>query len=318
MNRVHCLIEKANVLDLARYPDKLRLEMTLSTLHNVDSNQVFIGNGSSDVLMRIGQSLLRTSDLALFSEYTFELFPQICRATQCRSTICDSMNYSHNIKKIVDLINQQDTRVLFIDNPCNPTGTVLETSDIIFLLENVPPKTIVVIDEAYFDYVLESRFTSCLSLVQRYENLIVSRTLSKAYGLAGLRLGYCISSPTLINYLKEKTPPYSVGTLTQSVAEAALISRDFVEKSVTINAQSRHYLFSNLYKYGIVPAQPNANYIFLRFLRNGENVSQVLSENGIKIRWFGHDFEYARVSIGLDIENEIFLQSVKKALNDAS
>ncbi|WP_083237519.1 pyridoxal phosphate-dependent aminotransferase [Burkholderia singularis] len=230
------LLEHCNI---ARYPDNHypALRSALSRLHSIDENQLLIGNGSSEILMFLARAFLSRGRTALCSEYSFSFYSIASSMTGAEIRFVPSKYYGHDVDALLEAA--ADAQVIFLDNPCNPTGRYLNEVTMRSLLQHIPESTLLVVDEAYVEYATSPDFKSCIGFVNQYPNLVVVRTLSKAYGLAGLRLGYGISNPMLIGQLERARPPFNINALTAELARMALEDADFIAACRSHNAAER-------------------------------------------------------------------------------
>ncbi|MCL5669001.1 MAG: histidinol-phosphate transaminase, partial [Gammaproteobacteria bacterium] len=216
---------RAALPELARYPDGagFELKQALSHKHGVASEQITLGNGSNDILELIARAFVTPEHEVIFSEHSFAVYPIVTQAVGAAARVAPACNFGHDLDAMHSLINDR-TRVIFIANPNNPTGTWLERESLEAFVRAVPQHALVVIDEAYYEYAAdtETRYPDTLPWVARYPNLIVTRTFSKAYGLAGLRAGYSVSHGEVADMLNRVRQPFNVNSLAQAAALAAL------------------------------------------------------------------------------------------------
>ncbi|MGP8437997.1 histidinol-phosphate transaminase [Paraburkholderia fungorum] len=306
--RLKELAQRLAECNVALYPDNdyPGLKHALAQAQGVRASQLLIGNGSSEVLTLLARTFLSRGRIALCSTYSFSLFSIVTSITGAEVRRVPSLDYGHDIAALVAEAN--GAQVIFIDNPCNPTGRYLDRSAWVELLRQVPVSTLVVIDEAYAEYVTQADFESCIGLVDEYPNLVVVRTLSKAYGLAGLRLGYGVAGEGLIALLERARSPFNVNTLTSELARAALADTTFLEACRSHNAAERTRLEAHPaiapYSVGV----SHGNFIFLKLPRAAEIAEQLKARN-IHVRGFAEYPDHLRVTIGTVNENQRFIDA---------
>ncbi|HED18935.1 MAG TPA: histidinol-phosphate transaminase, partial [Gammaproteobacteria bacterium] len=228
--------------DLARYPDGngFTLKAALAGKHTVAADCITLGNGSNDVLELVARAFLSPGSSAVFSAHAFAVYPLVTQAIGAQANVAAAHDgstgprYGHNLDAMLKAIDA-DTRVVFIANPNNPTGTWLDSAALRAFVDAVPQNIIVVIDEAYFEYVSEPDYPDTMAWLPDFPNLLVTRTFSKAYGLASLRVGYGVSRSGLADVLNRVRQPFNVNSLAQAGAVAALEDEDHLHKSVRAN-----------------------------------------------------------------------------------
>ncbi|NJD08809.1 MAG: histidinol-phosphate transaminase, partial [Methylococcaceae bacterium] len=224
--------------ELHLYPDGggFELKAALARHLNVGADQITLGNGSNDVLDLVGRAFLGPGTAAVFSAHAFAVYPIVTQACGAELRVAKAHDggegpaYGHDLKAMAKLIDEP-VRVVFVANPNNPTGTYLRRDELRAFLAAVPPQVVVVVDEAYFEYVDFPDYPDCLQWLKDFPNLIVTRTFSKAYGLAGLRVGYAVSSPALADLLNRVRQPFNVNTLALAAATAALGDREHLDRT---------------------------------------------------------------------------------------
>jgi len=307
--------------DAARYPDGngFELKAVLAAKYRVPADWLTLGNGSNDILELAAHALLGPDTSAVYSQYTFVVYPLATQAVGARAIVTPATSgLGHDLEAMRTAI-AEDTRVVFIANPNNPTGTFLSAAAIEAFLEPVPAHVAVVLDEAYNEYLDPAlRFDSTL-WVQRFPNLIVSRTLSKAYGLAGLRIGFAIAQPFLTDVLNRIRQPFNVNSLAQAAAVAALADQAFLDKSFRVNADGYRQLTEGLARLGLEFIPSYGNFVLVRVGDDdaaGARVNLALLKQGIIVRPVGNYGlpRWLRISIGLAEENAALLAALPQAL----
>ncbi|MDR0564848.1 MAG: histidinol-phosphate transaminase [Azoarcus sp.] len=299
-----------------RYPDgnAFALKAALAKKVGVDMAQLVIGNGSNDILEIATQTFLTPGTSAVFAQYSFAVYPL---ATLARGATCiqvPAQNYGHDLDAMRAAITP-DTRILFIANPNNPTGTFLPGNKIEAFLAQIPQDVLVVLDEAYTEFLPpESRYDA-IAWIKKFPNLLVSRTLCKAYGLAGLRLGYAVAHPEVADLMNRVRQPFNVSVVAQAAAVAALKDQDFVEKVAENNRRGIAQLSAVFDELGLEWIPSFGNFITVR-VGDGAKVNQSLLAQGVIVRPIaGYGLpEWLRVSVGLPEENARFIEALRRAL----
>jgi len=306
------------------YPDDTayRLRRALAKRHGVEADALIVGSGSSDIIDMVARSFLMPGRNAVFSTHAFAMYPIYTQAAGAEGRAAPAlavdhpcMPYGHDLAAMARLVDEQ-TRVLFIANPNNPTGTWLERQALEGFLAGLPEQVIVVLDEAYTEYVEEPGFPNGLELLGRYPNLIVTRTFSKIYGLAGLRVGYGVADPELVALIGRVRHPFNVNSAALAAAEAALDDRAFVQRSVEVNRAGLLQLQEGFAALGLEYIPSVANFITVDLQRSGAEVDQALLREGVVVRPVANYQlpNHLRVTVGGSAENERLLRSLAKVL----
>lgn len=300
------------------YPDGgcFALKHALSTFLGVQPVQLTIGNGSENILEIIAKAYLSQGSAAVISQYAFLTIPLLIKSYGANIIKVPASNFGHDIKKMIAAINEK-TRIIFIVNPNNPTGTYTNNNDLVTLLESVSPHVLVVLDEAYHEYIDQADYPDSLKLLKKYPNLVITRTFSKAYGLAALRLGYAVSSPEIADILNRARLPFNVNSIAACAAIAALLDQDHIAKSVALNKHGMIQLAEGLRKLAVDYIPSLGNFITMNVKQNGAEIYQKLLHQGVIVRPLGA-YElptYIRVTVGTVEQNEAFLAALQKVLN---
>ncbi len=304
--------------EICRYPDGngFELKAALAARFSVNMNAIVLGNGSNDVLELVSLAFLGAGRSAVFSQHAFAVYPLATQARGARSIVVPAKAYGHDVAAMADAV-ADDTAVVWIANPNNPTGTLAAPAELEALLRRLSPRVLVVLDEAYSEYLpLEAKYDS-VKWLKRYPNLIVVRTFSKAYGLAGLRVGYGLMQPALADMMNRVRQPFNVNGLALAAATAALDDMEFVARSYAENLQGLRQLEEGTRALGLdaIPSYGNfltvrvgkANDIFKRLLRRGVIVRPVA---GYALP------EHLRVTVGMPDENTRFLAALAASLKE--
>lgn len=298
---------------LHRYPDggAHRLRGALADRWKVQPDQVILGNGSDEILGLLARTFLAPGDEAVMAEQTFVIYKMEVTAAHGKPVVLPMRQGRHDLEAMAAAVTPK-TRLLFICNPNNPTGTMVTAAEVARLMERVPDSVIVVFDEAYYEYVQSRDFPDSLGYVLRGRHAIVLRTFSKIYGLAGLRIGYGLTTAEIAGYLNRLRPPFNANSLAQRAALAALQDEDHVSRSRTLNQAEMETVRKGLEALGFQPLPSEANFLYFDVGRDGQEVYQALLREGIILRHIHGSM--LRVSIGLPDENRRFLAALKKIL----
>lgn len=309
-------IEKA-LPQLALYPDgsAFGLKSKLANQLSFDIAQITIGNGSNELLDLVARVFLSPSDNAVVSRHAFIVYPIAVKALGAELRVAEARNFGHDLDAMAKLVDE-NTKLIFIANPNNPTGNWLGIDEIEKFLCQIPASVVVVLDEAYHEYVDKPDYASGLTILNKFPNLIVSRTFSKAYGLAGLRVGYCISNHVIADLLNRLREPFNVNSLALAAAEAVLDDTDYLAKGLAVNRAGIKQLESGLRDLGLSCVESAGNFILVDFGRDAMPLYQDFLREGIILRPVGvYDLPtFLRVSIGLPEQNLRFLAACKKVL----
>jgi len=311
---------KTALPELGRYPDGFELSKALSEKLGVPAEQIVLGNGSNDVLELAGMAFLAPGCSAVYSQHAFAVYPLATQARGAHSIVTPAKNFGHDLEAMLAAI-RPDTHVVFIANPNNPTGTMLTAAELESFLGRAPKNVIIVVDEAYNEYLDPALRCPSIEWIARFPNLIVTRTFSKVYGLAGLRVGYAVCRPEVADLLNRVRQPFNVNNLAIVGAVAALTDHDFLRESFELNVSGMQQLQDGCKRIGIAWIPSYANFLTVEIPRLGNQsqagaVFQKLLRAGVIVRPLaGYAMpDHLRVSIGLASENARFLQSLEVAL----
>ena len=302
--------------DLSRYPDGngFELKQALCRRYGVTADQIVLGNGSNDVLELAARAFLTPNDSAIYSQHAFAVYPLAVQAIGARAIEVPARDFAHDPDAMLRAVEAK-TRVLFIANPNNPTGTMIPADRLEKFIAALPPHVLVVLDEAYSEYVPPEDSYDSLPWIQRYPNLVVTRTFSKVYGLAGLRVGCAFAAPQVADLMNRVRQPFNVNSVSLAAAAAALEDSDFVRKSVNLNAAGMRQVVEGLKRLGLEHIRSYGNFVTFR-VEGAATVYQRLLRNGVIVRpiaSYGMP-NHLRVTIGLETENSRFLESLRKSL----
>ena len=309
---------KEMLSDLTRYPDAngFYLKEALAKKYSVDNNQITLGNGSNDLLELVARAFVTTEHEIMFSEHAFVVYPIVTQAIGAKAVVVPAVDYGHDLTAMLTAITDK-TKLIFIANPNNPTGTFLAEDDLYAFLEKVPSNVLVVLDEAYFEYADIIARGNAVQWIETFPNLIVSRTFSKAYGLAGLRVGYMISNPQVANILNRVRQPFNCNALALKAAETVLSDEDYLNEGVALNNCGMRDLvqFFDKYAFDYIPSM--GNFITVDMKQSGDVVYELLLKEGVIVRPVtGYGLpNHLRISIGTQAENQRFKDALINVLN---
>ena len=305
--------------DLGRYPDAngFELKEALSARLGVPQDWLTLGNGSNDILELVAHAWLQPGLSAVYSQYSFQVYELATQETGARAIVTPAKDFGHDLPAMRAAI-APDTRGVFIANPNNPTGTFLPAAQIEAFLQSVPPHVVVVLDEAYNEYLEPSLWVDAVAWVKRFPNLVLSRTFSKAYGLAGLRVGYGVAQPALTDLMNRVRQPFNVNSMAQAAAVAALADQPFLQRSRALNAEGIKLLQTTFDAMGLQYVPSYGNFVLVK-VGDANGVNEKLLKAGVIVRPVGNYGlpEWLRITVGLPEENRIFLDALGAALGRA-
>lgn len=310
------ILNKLNEIHLYPDPEANELKKLIANKNNINTNQIVIGNGSTEIIDLITQDAISNGDSAIISDYSYPLYEILIKNNHGKPVIVPTMGWQYDLKKIHDAI-QKNTKIIFLANPNNPTGTWISYNDLNNFLKKIPENILVIIDEAYYDFLEnEPGYKSSIVLVNNYKNVIVTRTFSKVYGLAGLRVGYAISSSETIARIKKRKQSANVNIIAQYAATIAYNDeyyRKNVVKEVKIN---RNFLQKELKKHKINYISTKTNFILIEVSQSSLDIYRKLLNFNIIVQpmEFYNLKNYIRVSIGTKHELKIFVNSLLQVI----
>jgi histidinol-phosphate aminotransferase len=302
--------------ETGRYPDGngFALKSALSKRYGVAPDQIIIGNGSNDVLEMAARAFLAPGASAVYSQHAFVVYSLATQTIGATGIAVPAREFGHDLDAMSAAV-RDDTRVVFLANPNNPTGTWLPPKAIHAFLKTIPTDVLVVLDEAYNEYLDRENRSDTVRWNEEFSNLVVSRTFSKAYGLAGLRVGYGFAHPQVADLMNRVRQPFNVSDIAQVGAAAALFDDEFVEQSMLLNKQGMNTLTEGFMRLGLSWIPSHGNFVCVK-VGKGADVFQRLLKHGVIVRPIGAYGmpEYLRVSIGTAAENGRFLSALADVL----
>ena len=292
----------------------IALKAKLSAKLGVAANQIVLGNGSNDVLDIAAQTFLTPATSSVHAQHAFAVYPIATQTAGAQSIVVPARDYGHDLAAMRAAI-RDDTRVLWIANPNNPTGTFLPWAEIEAFLETVPPQVLVVLDEAYGEYLPPAERCDTAAWLARFPNLLITRTFSKAYGLAGLRVGYGLGHPDVIDLLNRVRHPFNVNLPALAAAEAALDDTEFLARSYALNTAGMAQLVAGLAELNIETVPSKGNFLLAK-VGDAARINTELLKRGVIVRPVANYGlpEFLRVSVGLAGQNARFLDALKACL----
>ncbi len=297
------------------YPDQKSLllrEALAKKLRQADNN-IIVGNGSDEIMQLAAATFLRPGEEVIIPENTFSLYNFFAKIFDGQPKFVPLKNNEQDLDAMARAITPK-TKLVFLCNPHNPTGTYISNKALEDFLKKVPDKVLVIIDEAYMEYVEAKDFPDALKYVHKGKSILVLRTFSKFYGLAGLRVGYGISHKDIISYMFRAKPPFNVNRLAQAGAKAALEDKEFQKKTYKNNLEGKKYLYAELDKLGLEYKKTESNFIFINLKKSADELFMKMMKQRIIIRpltSFGLP-QAIRVSIGTEEQNEKLISVLSK------
>jgi histidinol-phosphate aminotransferase len=309
---------KAAIKKVNFYPDGscLALKKRLATYYDLSDKNFIIGNGSNEIIEFLARGFLKEGDKVISSMTSFLVYPLITQVVGAVYEAIPMKDFRYDLQGVLRQIDDR-TKLIFISNPNNPTGTYVRAKNVARFLKEVPEHVIVCFDEAYVDFVEAKDFPNLLDEIHgNRSNLILLRTFSKSYGLAGLRIGYGIATPELVAYLQKIRQPFNVNHLAQVAAEAALTDGAFLNKTKKTVSEGKLFLCRKLTEMNLDFASSEANFVLVNVVRDSKKVSRMLMKLGLIVRpmtAYGLD-QYIRITIGTQGELARLVRALKQVL----
>src|SRR2546423_1125885 len=316
--RTRAAIE-ASLAEIARYPDGngFELKRALAKRYGVDMASIVLGNGSNDVLELVALAFLGPGRAAVYSQHAFAVYPLATQARGARSIVVAAKDYGHDLEAMAKAIDDE-TYVVWVANPNNPTGTLAGAAQMEAFLRRVPERVLVVLDEAYNEYLTPDVRADSLKWLKRHPNLIITRTFSKAYGLAGLRVGYALAHASVADIMNRVRQPFNVNSIALAAATAALDDMEFVARSFAENLHGMRQIEEGARKLGLDFIPSHGNFLTVRVGKATEIFKRLL-RRGVIVRPVGGAYqlpEHLRVTIGTAQENEKFLAALASSMRE--
>jgi histidinol-phosphate aminotransferase len=319
--RTRAAIEAA-IGEVARYPDGngFELKSALAKRYGIDMASIVLGNGSNDALELVALAFLGPGRAAVYSQHAFAVYPLATQARGARSIVVAAKDYGHDLEAMARAIDDE-TYVAWVANPNNPTGTLASGAEMEGFLRRVPERVLVVLDEAYNEYLTPDVRADSLKWLKRHPNLVITRTFSKAYGLAGLRVGYALAHPTVADVMNRVRQPFNVNGMALAAAVAALDDMEFVARSYADNLQGMKQLEEGARSLKLEFIQSHGNFLTLRVAQSGKSAAEVykrLLRRSVIVRPIaGYGLpEHLRVTVGTAAENDKFLAALAASIKE--
>lgn len=296
---------------LSSYPEEsITLKIALANFLGIHPTQITLGNGSENILEMIIKAYLHPTTNAIISQYTFQTIPLLLQSYNIPTKVVPTQEFAQDIDALLNAIDAQ-TRIIFLVNPNNPTGDYISTANFEYFMQHVPEHILVVVDEAYCEYMQVADYPNAQKYITTYPNLIITRTFSKVYGLAALRIGYSISSTIIAEVLNQARLPFNVNTLAIYAAIAALKDQKHLQRCIEVNHDGRLQLEYGLKNLGLTYLPSHANFISVD-VQDGNHIFEALQTQGVIVRPLDsyHMSNYIRVSIGTAEQNRCFLDAL--------
>ena len=309
--------------DLNRYPPQVSDELTsaISKRYSLDKKKIILGNGSDELISILAQTFLGSNDEAIYTEFGFLQFPQAICIAGAKGVVANDTKFTANVDNILSKVNK-NTKIIFLANPNNPTGTFLPKTEVMRLHSSIPPNILLVYDAAYAEYVVNNDYLDGSELVDSNENVIMLRTFSKLHGLASLRLGWGYASKKIIENLMKVRGPFSVNTAAIMAGVAAIEDLEFQNKSIKHNLKWMSWLKNELQLLNLDFQPSITNFLLIKFpnnnKHNAQNAENFLASKGILVRGmkvYGL-LDHLRVSVGNETENVRFIEELKTFLKN--
>ena len=310
---------EAAISDLTLYPDGsgFHLKQALAEKFSVQADQITLGNGSNELLELVARAFLTPECEVIFSQHAFAVYPIVTQAVGAKAVVVPALHYGHDLQAMLSRVTDK-TRVIFIANPNNPTGTLLAQRDVEAFIAALPNHVICVLDEAYFEFVSQSETIDSVSWLKNYPNLLITRTFSKAYGLAGLRVGYSLSSVEIADLLNRVRQPFNNNSLALAAAHAALEDVDYLQRTIANNTAGMAQLTAGFAELNLTWIPSAGNFVSVDLKQDGKAIYDKLLRKGVIVRPVDvYEMPtFLRISIGTPQENATFLKALKDVLVD--
>jgi histidinol-phosphate aminotransferase len=309
----------AALADVCRYPDAnaFQLRTAMASGLGVAPSQIVFGNGSNELIELVVRTFTTPDHHAVFCDPSFVVYRMACLAQGVAHTVVRLGRAGYDLEAVLAAV-RPNTRVVFLANPNNPTGAYVGRDELVRFLGALDPDVLVVLDEAYFEYATALDYPNGLELLSRHPRLVVLRTFSKAYGLAGLRVGYGVCSAELAGYLERVRAPFNVSAVAQAAALAAWADRDHLRTVVRHNATERARVVAALEALDVTCWPSEANFVLAEFQRSAAEVHDRLLDRGVIVRPLPGLDRALRISIGLGAENDRLLSAMAEVLRTAA
>lgn len=301
------------------YPDNncQDLREELSKHIGISPLNIEIGNGTTELIYLMGLTFLNSGDTFIMSEFSFIMGKVVAQLMDSKLIEVPLKDYRHNLDAVLGEITEK-TKIVYLDNPMNPIGTMITQKEVSEFIKKVPPDVIVAFDEAYYDYVKRTDYPNTLKFIQEGRNVIIFRTFSKLYGLAGFRVGYCLAKNDFIEAIKRVSPPFAVNRFAQVAATAALKDHQHQKKSKQINESGKKFLYENLEKMSIPYILSETNFVTIDLKTDAQEICEELKKRGVIVRSLAmyRRPSFFRVTVGTPKQNQKFIEAFREILSN--
>lgn len=299
--------------DISLYPDgnATVLRNKLAKKHGLKPEQFIFGAGSNEIISFIAEVFLNPGDESIYAKPSFSWYDTAVLETGANPVIIPLKDYTHDLEAMKNSITDK-TKIIWICNPNNPTGTIITAKEQEEFIKAVPSNIVIVLDEAYYEFAQGGDYPESVPLLEKYPNVIVLRTFSKAFGLASLRVGYGMASEEIVSYLNRVRPPFNVNTLAQIAAIAALEDKDFIDEVLKVNKAGLEMLYAAFEKLGLKYVKSHANFVWVETPLSSGEMFQKLLHKGVIIRPFMGN--WIRITVGTKEQNEMLIKAMAELL----
>lgn len=306
------------VAGVNRYPDSFcyQLKQKLAALLKVKPEKLAFGNGSNELIRILAQILVEPGQQIVMATPSFIYYPIAAQIVQAKAVqVPLDKNYRHDLETMAKAVTKK-TKLVFVCNPNNPTGTIVSAKELKAFLEQLPPNVVVAVDEAYHEYVDDPNYQTALNFIPEHPNLVVLRTFSKIFGLAGTRIGYLVANEEIVTAVNKLREPFNVNLVAQVGAYFSLDELPEIAKRRQLTLNYKKYLYKKLEQLGVnfVPSQ--TNFIYLKTARNSSELFEEWQRQGVIVRPVALDGSFIRVTVGTAAENRKFLELVKRHIDE--
>jgi histidinol-phosphate aminotransferase len=308
---------------VSMYPDgaSVDLAQVVAKTHSIETNQIVFGAGSDEVILMIARAFLSPGDETIMADRTFPQYKHNAEVEGATVIEVPLKHGTHDLNAMLERVTKR-TKIIWVCNPNNPTSTIVTKSEVEAFLNHVPSEIMVVLDEAYAEYIVTEEYPDSLSLLRNYPNVVILRTFSKAYGLASLRIGYGIGRPEIIRSINQVREPFNTTGFAQIAAIAAMEDHQFLEQCRQVNAEGIAYLTSQLDRLGLTYFPAHGNFILIDTFRDAKIVYEQLLRKGIIVRG-GHTASIGfptmiRVTVGSSEQNKAFIETLETVINNVA
>ena len=308
---------RAALENIALYPEGSCFELreVVAKHHNVEGDMLIFGNGADEIIHYLGIAFLEDDDEIVQADPSFVQYKAASTLMDCSAHMVPLVNWTHDLKTMLTKVNER-TKMFFVTNPNNPTGTIVASDQVEAVMDSLPERCILVLDEAYYEYVDDLNYTRSIERIREGRNVIALRTFSKIYAMAGLRIGYGIAPKRIIELLERVRAPFNVNSVAQVGAIASLKDPGQVTRTREQNARSKRYFYTELDKMGIPYTPTQANFLWIDLQRDCRQVFNELLKRGVIVRTgdiFGSP-THVRVTTGTDEQNRRFISTLREVL----